>query len=179
MRDIINKVKIALDKPLERISISVKKNDSNTRKIHFTLTQEGVVYNLDNVKIAAIIGIKPDNKHFYNDCVIKDNEIQYTITGQSICVEGDVKCELVLFGSNDEEIASATFYIHVYEKLFDEDVVESTNEYKLLKAIIEESDANLKKTIEYAEQVEKLAKSMVIDKEELDEAITEAFNNIS
>jgi hypothetical protein len=154
MECVISKLRIALDRPFDRTSVSVKKKDANTRQLHFTLTQGGAVYKLDKVNIAAIKGIKPDGSIFYNGCVIDGNEVQYTITEQSISVEGTVKCELVLYGTAPDKVQSATFEIEVYDNLFDDDVIESQDEFGIIHRILADSEEVLDKTIAYAKQAE-------------------------
>lgn len=154
MENVINKLRIPLDKPLSRTVVSVKRNDSNVRKLCITLTNNGVVYELDNVKMAAVKGIKPDNTVFYNDCIIDDNEIQYTLTSQSVTIEGCVKCEIVLFGDNAEVITSARFDLFVYESVFDDDVLESTNEYNILLTLIAKYEQIYKEIVIYTERAE-------------------------
>lgn len=155
MESLINKIRIPLDKPLSRSIVSVKRNDSNVRKLCITLTNNGIVYELDNIKMAAVKGIKPDNTVFYNDCVINDNEIQYTLTSQSVATEGCVKCEIVLFGDNAEVITSARFDLFVYKSVFDDDVLESTDEYNLLLMLINEYEQIYKEIVIYADRSEK------------------------
>lgn len=154
MESVINKIRIPLDKPLSRIVVSVKKNDANTRKLCITLTNNGVVYELKNIKMAAVKGIKPDNTIFYNDCVIDCNEIQYTLTSNSIAVEGCVKCEIVLYGDDTEVITSARFDIYVYDSVFDDDVIESTDEYNLLLMLINKYEQIYKEVVIYTERSE-------------------------
>lgn len=158
MESVINKIRIPLDKPLSRIVVSVKKNDANTRKLCITLTNNGVVYELKNIKMAAVKGIKPDNTIFYNDCVIDCNEIQYTLTSKSIAVEGCVKCELVLYGDDTEVITSARFDIYVYDSVFDDDVIESTDEYNLLLMLINKYEQIYKEVVIYTERSETAAR---------------------
>lgn len=132
MENVINKFRIPLDKQLSRVVVSVKKDDACTRKLCITLTSNGNVYPLEGVTMAIVKGIKPDGTIIYNDCVIDCNEIQYTITSQTIAEPGLVNCELELFGHTPELITSARFDIYVYDSVFDDDVIESTDEFKAL-----------------------------------------------
>lgn len=174
MESVINKIRIPLDKPLSRIVVSVKKNDANTRKLCITLTNNGVVYELKNIKMAAVKGIKPDNTIFYNDCVIDCNEIQYTLTSKSIAVEGCVKCELVLYGDDTEVITSARFDIYVYDSVFDDDVIESTDEYNLLLMLINKYEQIYEEVIIYAEDAENAVNSSYEATRRADEAARRA-----
>lgn len=136
MVSVTNKLKIALDRPMSRYSAAVGQGNANSRRIHITLTRDGEVYPLAGVSIAAVRGTKPDGKKFYNDCYIKDNEVVYEVTSQTVSECGTVNCELVLLGSNYEVAISAKFTIEVYERLFDDSFVESKNEYNILTECI-------------------------------------------
>lgn len=131
MQEVRNKLKLSLDRPLSRCSVSVKKNDTFTRTLYITLVNNGSVYVLDNVQVAAVKAVKPDGHRIYNTCIIRDNEIIYQMTNQTICVPGTVHCELKLFGYDGETLTTAEFSIEVYENLFDDGELESVDEYNI------------------------------------------------
>lgn len=156
MLDITNKIKIPMDKPISRITVPVKQNNINSRKISFTLTQNGVVYSLDKVRVAAVRGIKPDGNKIYNDCLIRENEIVYEITSETIAVQGTVSCELVLFGEDYKEISSSEFFIEVHPELFDDSFIESRNEYNVLQKCISECVTEVAKSKEHTKRSEEI-----------------------
>jgi len=134
--DVINHITLDLGRQTANKSVSMKRNDTNTRTLHFTLMNEGEIYTLENILIANIRGVKPDGTIFYNDCVIDGDEIHYEVTNQTIATAGEVICELVLMDRNNEEISSSQFAIVVYDSLFGDNVMESVNEYLGLKALV-------------------------------------------
>ena len=154
MLDVTNKVIIPLDKPATRVVIPVKQNNKNSRRIIFTLTQNGSVYDIADVRMAAVRGTKPDGNSIYNDCIIKGNQLIYEVTSQTIAATGRVTCELVLFGDNREEIVSADFIIEVYPQVFGEGVIESSNEYNVLEYCVEACNEERNKAEQAAERAE-------------------------
>ena len=112
--------------------------DTKARTICISLINEGELFSLDGIVMAAIKGIKPDGKLFYNSCTIVGNEVQYNVTNQTNNVEGDVICELHLFDGDNNVITSPEFTIKVYATLFNDDIVESQNEYSGIPAAIAE-----------------------------------------
>ena len=154
MLDVTNKVIIPLDKPATRVVIPVKQNNKNSRRIIFTLTQNGSVYDIADVRMAAVRGTKPDGNSIYNDCIIKGNQLIYEVTSQTIAATGRVTCELVLFGDNREEIVSADFIIEVYPQVFGDGVIESSNEYKVLEYCVEACNEERNKAEQAAERAE-------------------------
>lgn len=162
MVSVTNKLKIALDRPMSRYCAAVKQGNANSRRICITLTQDGEVYPLDGVRLAAIRGTKPDGRTFYNDCFIKDNEIIYEITSQTVAVTGTVNCEVVLFGSNYEIAGSAKFTLEVYERLFDDSFAESRNEYKVLTECISICTDETAKCTAIEDRIKKMLSGVVI-----------------
>ena len=144
MRDVVDKIRLDLNKPKVRTSVSVCRGDTISRTICITLLNSGVVYEIPNDAIATLSAIKSDGRKVYNDCVIQENEICYTIQNQLIATAGDVECRIQITASDGTVIHSPVFIIRVYEKLFDESILESTNDYSALQTycIRAESAAN-------------------------------------
>lgn len=132
MKDTVNKLRIDLDRQKTRTSVSICKGDTLSRTIYITLLNSGCVFDIPDSAIATLIATKPDGKTVYNDCSIHGNEISYTITNQLIAVAGDVECQ-VKITSGETIITSPVFIIRVYERLFDESILESSNDYSALQ----------------------------------------------
>lgn len=122
-------IRLELNKPRVKSSISVRQGDTATRAIHATLTNNGSVYGLENALVAAIIINKPDGTRCYNDCVISGNEIQYTITTQTISVTGECICQFEVTFDDGATVTSPEFSIVVYEKNISRMELMSQSEY--------------------------------------------------
>ena len=168
---VTNRLKIPLDKPVSRSVVSVKRNNKNARTIVITLINNGIVYELDEIRIAAVKGIKPDGTKIYHDCIIKNNEIVYEIRSQTIVCAGTVECELVLLGSNYEVVKSAKFSLEVTGELFEDEYVESADEYTLLESCISECIDEGIKCTKARDETERISK-------EVDQKTDEFFNNM-
>ena len=92
--DIIQNIRLDMNAPKIKSSLSVRLGDTCTRSIHVTMSNGGSVVSMENALVALIEIEKPDGNHCYNDCVISGNEIQYTITTQTVNVEGTCKCQI-------------------------------------------------------------------------------------
>lgn len=134
MRDVVNKLRIDLNMQRIKSSVSICRGDTLRRTIYITLLNSGTVYDIPNDAIATLLATKPDGKKVYNDCTICGNEIVYTVTNQLIAVTGDVECQIKLTACDGTEITSPAFIIRVYERLFDETILESTNDYSALQS---------------------------------------------
>lgn len=168
---VTNRLKIPLDKPVSRSVVSIKRNNKNARTIVITLTNNGIVYELDEVRIVAIKGKKPDGTEIYHDCIIKNNEIVYEIRSQTIACIGTVECELLLLGSNYEVIKSAKFSLEVTGEIFEDEVVESADEYTLLESCISECIDERIKCTKARDETEEISKKV-------DQKTDEFFNNM-
>lgn len=130
--DIIQNIRLDMNAPKIKSSLSVRLGDTCTRSIHVTMSNGGCVVSMENALVALIEIEKPDGNHCYNDCVISGNEIQYTITTQTVNVEGTCKCQISVSFEDGAVITSPIFDLVVYSQLVDQNEVKSQNEYTSL-----------------------------------------------
>lgn len=130
--DIIQNIRLDMNAPKIKSSLSVRLGDTCTRSIHVTLSNGGSVVSMENALVALIEIEKPDGNHCYNDCVISGNEIQYTITTQTVNVEGTCKCQISVTFEDGAVITSPIFDLVVYSQLVDQNEMKSQNEYTSL-----------------------------------------------
>lgn len=130
--DIIQNIRLDMNAPKIKSSLSVRLGDTCTRSIHVTMSNGGSVVSMENALVALIEIEKPDGNHCYNDCVISGNEIQYTITTQTVNVEGTCKCQISVTFEDGAVITSPIFDLVVYSQLVDQNKVKSKNEYTSL-----------------------------------------------
>ena len=130
--DIIQNIRLDMNAPKIKSSLSVRLGDTCTRSIHVTLSNGGSAVSMENALVALIEIEKPDGNHCYNDCVISGNEIQYTITTQTVNVEGTCKCQISVTFEDGAMITSPIFDLVVYSQLVDQNEVKSKNEYTSL-----------------------------------------------
>lgn len=181
MNDVINKINIPLDKPETRIRVAIKQGNTNSRRIVITLTSHGSVFNLNDVKMAAVMGVKPDGTKFYNDCIVANNEIIYDVTSQTISAKGTIECEVVLFGNDYKKIISARFVMECYEKLFDVPYEESKNEYNIMERAVTLCKEERVKTEQLSNQVNDKYNELIeriSEYYELEESIKENTENL-
>lgn len=181
MNDVINKINIPLDKPETRIRVAIKQGNTNSRRIVITLTSHGSVFNLNDVKMAAVMGVKPDGTKFYNDCIVANNEIIYDVTSQTISAKGTIECEVVLFGNDYKKIISARFVMECYEKLFDVPYEESKNEYNIMERAVTLCEEERVKTEQLSNQVNDKYNELIeriSGYYELEESIKENTKNV-
>lgn len=136
--------------------VKAKQNDNRVRHLLISLTNKGLSYSIPaGIKI-RFQGTKSDGKTFKNDCVALDNKIDVELTEQILAVDGVTMCEIELSDSTGL-IKSANFAIKVIAESLKRSSVISTNEYKSIDAI-EQQTLIYKNAAEAAKDAAQVAK---------------------
>ena len=188
MNGVVHAVRLEMNKPAQKTSLSMRRGDTCTQQLRVTLSRNGAVMDLSRAVMAIFKATKPDGTLVYNDCTLSGNEIFVNITNQTIIVAGEVTCniEVTFFGTDEvtDFITSPEFYIHVYDnQQSQDDYVESTNEYQAAAAMVSISTFNANRADTAALQCEatlahcnEVAAQVTADRETADERATEAIN---
>lgn len=140
INDSIDNLRLDINKPRVRASISVRKGDTKTRTLHICLTSNGSVYPLDNVLMAELLINKPDGKICDQDMVIDGNELQYTFRTQDTNVEGECICQIRLTFKDGACLTAPEFTMYVYNMIQNQNTITSQNEYGALVAALTEAN---------------------------------------
>lgn len=113
------------------ISIPIKKT---AKVLNIILMENGQPYEIEPDCKVVFYAKKPDGAVLYNDCIVKDNVVEYQLTTQTIALAGIVECELLVYGKDSSTpIHSPSFSLVNYEPVFDGgEAIESTNEFTAL-----------------------------------------------
>ena len=113
------------------ISIPIKKT---AKVLNIILMENGQPYEIEKDCKVVFYAKKPDGDVLYNDCIVKDNVVEYQLTTQTIALAGIVECELLVYGEDSSTpIHSPSFSLVNYEPVFDGgEAIESTNEFTAL-----------------------------------------------
>jgi hypothetical protein len=130
-------ITLDLSKYTTQLSVPCKNTDVG-REIAITLHQNGVPYTLTADNYAVFVAKNSSGADIVNDCVVDlvNNCVVYKITPQTIANGGNIPCEIQLFGYDREQIGSPTFNILVRKSILGETDIESSDEYGILNAII-------------------------------------------
>ena len=113
------------------ITIFAKQYDQHTRYVSITPLNNGASYTIGTGVIARLQMTKPDGTTVINNAQIINNVIKAELTAQALAAEGVAVAEIGLY-KNDELLSSQLFYINVVKAAYDEDAVESSDEYGAL-----------------------------------------------
>lgn len=138
---------------VSQVSLSVKRGDTS-RKLNIALTENGHPYEIGADCAVVFSGKKADGTILYNECLVKNNAIEYVLTPQTTSAVGMVECEILIYGPDSRVLYNPCFSIVVYTPSFNsDDVVESTDEFSALTQIM----SRLETAIDEAEAAIKLA----------------------
>jgi hypothetical protein len=138
--NVINNIRLDVNKAEQRVSVSIRKDDTMTRRLDISLVDRGQVIDLTDAYIAVLMAKKPDGFELYNDCVIVGDEIQYSVTTQTINVVGEVECNVQVTYRDGSMVTSPTFIIAVYDPVIRDSVIESTNEYNAIAQFVVQAE---------------------------------------
>ena len=124
---------IVLDFARDTVPITVfaKQYDQKTRYVSITPLNNGASYTIGAGVTARLQMTKPDGTTVINDAIIINNVIKAELTAQALAAAGIAVAEIGLY-KNDELLSSQLFYINVVKAAYDEDAVESSDEYGAL-----------------------------------------------
>ena len=112
--------------------INAKVGEANGRKVVFTLYEGRTAFFVPDGASVIFRAQKPDGTILYNNCVIDDGKVEYTITSQTVAVAGVYACELQIV-SDGRIIYSPYVTLNVMDNLYADTEVESSNEFTELE----------------------------------------------
>jgi hypothetical protein len=136
MRKVEHRLRLDLLRGGNQGYIRVKRGENGARRLAIALYMHSVPYMADAGTTAVFRAIKPDNKKLFNSTTITDNVVTVELTTQTVAALGMVRCELSIYGTNNELLYSPQFDIIVEDYLYSDTAVESTGEYTELTEAI-------------------------------------------
>lgn len=131
MNEIQYKLSLDCHKPGVQKTIYAKENDTLSRKLIVSLTENGKPYTIPPDATAIIKALKPDDTIIFNNCIIGNNNITVTLTSQFLSCIGEVKCEICII-KDDVVLSTPCIAVIVEDSMYGDDAIESTNEYTML-----------------------------------------------
>ncbi len=136
MRKVEHRLRLDLLRGGNQGYIRVKRGENGARRLAIALYMHSVPYMADAGTTAVFRAIKPDDKKLFNSTTITDNVVTVGLTTQTVAALGTVRCELSIYGTNNELLYSPQFDIIVEDYLYSDTAVESTGEYTELTEAI-------------------------------------------
>lgn len=129
MRKVEHRLRLDLLRGGNQGYIRVKRGENGARRLAIALYMHSVPYMADAGTTAVFRAIKPDNTQLFNSATITDNVVTVGLTTQTVASLGTVRCELSIYGMNNELLYSPQFDVIVEDYLYSDTAIESTDEY--------------------------------------------------
>ena len=129
MRKVEHRLRLDLLRGGNQGYIRVKRGENGARRLAIALYMHSVPYMADAGTTAVFRAIKPDNTKLFNSATITDNVVTVGLTTQTVAALGTVRCELSIYGMNNELLYSPQFDVIVEDYLYSDTAIESTDEY--------------------------------------------------
>lgn len=136
--------------------IQAKQGDKNTRIIEAEILSNGEPLVFDSDVSAVYAFRKPDKTQVINAAQISNGVTAITLSDQCLTKDGDCTCELI-FRKENAVLTTATFEVHVWPNVYDDQAAISTDEYGVLidalnavdsaPAIMEEAEKTTAETL--------------------------------
>lgn len=136
MRKVEHRLRLDLLRGGNQGYIRVKRGENGARRLAIALYMHSVPYMADAGTTAVFRAIKPDNTKLFNSATITDNVVTVGLTTQTVATLGTVRCELSIYGTNNELLYSPQFDVIVEDYLYSDTAMESTDEYSELTEAI-------------------------------------------
>lgn len=122
-------------------TVSIKRGDTSGRLL-ITLMSGGKPFQIPEGCYATFESTRPDDAILHDGCIIQNNMVIYDMDSESGVsdVAGKLPCEITLYSLDGTVLVSPQFAIMVYETVFSQETVESSNEYKSLTKLILEAN---------------------------------------
>lgn len=133
MDSLIHKINLDCLRKDSQAIVNAKIGEASGRKIVFTLYEGRAPFFVPSDTTVVFRAKKPSGAVLYNNCVVDDGKIEYTITSQTVAEKGVFPCEIQIIGADNKVIYTPCITLNVTENLYSDTEVESSNEFTELQ----------------------------------------------
>ena len=142
----ITEIAVDLLRPGMPVIVHAKQNDSATRYLYVTLTQNGAPYEIPAGTIGTMRVRKPDGTACFYDSTdtaqavsISGDVVQCLLVDQALTAAGKAECEVNLYNGEGEKLTSFTFALLIQASVLDDAEIVSSDYYNILTQKIAEA----------------------------------------
>ena len=132
MDSLIYKINLDCLRKDSQAIVNAKIGEASGRKIVFTLYEGRAPFFVPSDTTVVFRAKKPSGAALYNNCVVDDGKIEYTITSQTVAEKGVFPCEIQIIGADNKVIYTPCITLNVTENLYSDSEIESSDEYSAL-----------------------------------------------
>lgn len=143
------------DGPTQRVS--AKQWDKNSRIIRAEILNNGLPVTIESGTTVTYALRKPDKTQVVNTATYQDNIVTINLSDQCLTISGLAICEII-FVKNSQVISTAVFEIEIYQSAYDDDAMESSDDYGAIASMLEDVTQAMENAQEAATQADESAK---------------------
>lgn len=143
------------DGPTQRAS--AKQWDKNSRIIRAEILNNGFPVTIESGTTVTYALRKPDKTQVVNTATYQDNIVTINLSDQCLTISGLAICEII-FVKNSQVISTAVFEIEIYQSAYDDDAMESSDDYGAIASMLEDVTQAMENAQEAATQADESAK---------------------
>lgn len=120
-------------------TIVAKQNDSNSRFLKVTITNEGKFLPIETSSSVIIDGLRDDGESkAFIGMVNNDGTVTVPLTSWLLALNGMVKCDITIVDSENRKLSTLLFYLAVEEAIYDDTDITEDENFDLLVELLGE-----------------------------------------
>lgn len=119
--------------------IKAKQGDEKSRYLECSFTDRKQPFSIPEGVTPRLLMEKRDGHQILVDGIVEEGRAVFEFSQQMLAVAGIARCEVQLY-EKDSLLSSAIFYLSVFPSVFDQDKIESTDEYQSLVKALEQTE---------------------------------------
>lgn len=141
--EILQKITLDFARGTMPVTAFAKQFDKDTRTIEITPLNNGSEYTIEQGVSAKLQMTKPDKKTVLINATISSGKIRVTLSGQCLTADGTAVAEIGLY-KNSTLLSSQIFYIDIQKGAYDENAMESSDEYGALIDALDQANTAIR-----------------------------------
>ena len=134
--NVVENIRLDVNRVKNKAAIYVRMGDTLTRTLHFTIANNGTLYDLKNLIFAEILIKRPDGSEADNELVMYSNELHYTLRTGDTSVLGESVCQIKLTFEDGAIVISPEFSLYVSKSVVDQNSIKTENSYSALGQVL-------------------------------------------
>ena len=137
MIEVTKQIKVDLVRRSQSRLVFATQNDVGSRRIVVTVTDDGRPVEFDSGMTACAIFLRPDGASAATLCELGEGgTVAFTIPLWALCVVGEVKCSISLFGDGESKLTSSQFSLDVERELYNGNDIIEDEDYPLMTSLM-------------------------------------------
>lgn len=167
--NVVENIRLDVNRVKNKAAIYVRMGDTLTRTLHFTIANNGTLYDLKNLILAEILIKRPDGSEADNELVMYSNELHYTLRTGDTSVLGESVCQIKLTFEDGAIVISPEFSLYVSKSVVDQNSIKTENSYSALGQVLASAKEYAQTAQDASQQSENIEQRIELTKENIEQ----------